>query len=147
MGLFDFFKRKKWEALGVQVSNDYLYDTLSKYNPRILRIRDGSYQAIPYKDFEYLMAMKRQYEPEYKSGIYDCEDFCVSFLADIKRAWADLSDGNVPLAFGYIEAYNEAGTLHAFIWQLDDQMNINFIEPQRNARMTGTFKKYNTIEA
>lgn len=141
------FSRKKWEALGVQVSNDYLYDVMAKYNPRILRLRDGSYQAIPWKDFEYLLAMKRQYEPEYKSGIYDCDDFAVACLTDIKRAWAELSDGTVPLAFGYAEAYTAEGTLHAFNWQLDDQMNMNFIEPQTNTRLNKTFKTFNTLEA
>jgi hypothetical protein len=142
MGLF---KRKKWEELGVAVTSSELQSKLEEIANTVI-LRDARYRAIPYKDFEYLFSMKREESPDYKDQKMDCDDHCILFMADIKRAWNDLSDGNEALAFGFVEGNNAEGNRHAWIWQLDDSMNINYIEAQSNRKLKGQPKEIDIIE-
>jgi hypothetical protein len=139
------FKRKKWEALGIPLTSDELRDKLKMFTDTIY-LRDGKYRAIPYKDFEYLFTMKREESPKYRDDIMDCDDHCSLFIADIKRAWADLSEGNEALAFGYISGTNADGENHAWIWQMDDNLSLNMVEAQTNRKMKGIPKDIRMIE-
>jgi hypothetical protein len=141
------FNRKKWEKLGVSVSSAQMFDLFRIMDFDGAYIRDTAYRAIPYKDFDYLMTMKRWPDPDYVKDKFDCDDFSTCFIADIRRAWAELSRGEEALAFGYIEGRKPDGKMHAWIWQLDDALNINFIEPQTNSRLEWTPQKINVIEA
>ncbi len=127
MGLFS---RKKWEKLGNAWTGLAVGGQLGELSPIILDLRDIDYRAIPLSDFMALMRKFRRQETWYRKEIFDCDDYAICFMADIKRGWAEVSLGNDSLAFGYISAVNPDGVMHAFIWQLDDQGSINFIEPQ-----------------
>ncbi len=131
------FKRKRWERLGIPLEKAEIWSILQEYVPDNVTLEDGNYRAIPYKDFEYLMENKRWEDPVFAHDKFDCNSFCITFMADIKRAWADLSEGQDALAFGMVTGEDKEDSQHAWIWQIDDQKNVNWIEPQTNKRKTG----------
>jgi len=106
---------------------------LRELSPNEVILRDEKYRAISLKDFNELIMRSRPRTLEtYRKEIFDCDNATVCFMADIMRGWANLSYGEEALAFGYISAVHPSGNMHAFIWQIDDQGSINFIEPQTN---------------
>jgi|SRR3990167_109409 len=129
------FKRKQWEKAGNALTSEMLHRVLVTLFPENIFLRDRDYRAISSTDFERLIF--NFWFPNdlsvYKNEIFDCDDFAVCFLADIKKGWAKRSHGREALAFGYISADIKDGAahvLHAFIWQLNDKKEINFYEPQ-----------------
>ena len=126
------FKRKQWEKLGRTATATGLKSFLGQQaEVGEIWLRDTDYKVIPLKDFQELMWNCRpQPLEDYRVGIFDCDDFAVTFEADMRREWAKRSRGGAALAFGYIEAHTPAGVRHAFIWQLDDDLKLNLIEPQ-----------------
>jgi len=135
--IFDFLKRKKWEKLGTVWTSSGVKSILNTLKPKEIHFRDRDYRALPVKDFEQIIfdSWFPNDEPAYKSEIFDCDDFAVCFMADIKRRWANISHGQESLAFGYIAAIIEGLGNHAFIWQMDDDGNVNFYEPQTGKRI------------
>ena len=141
------FKRKKWEQLGIPLERGQVWSILKEYVPNNVTLDDDEYRAIPYTDFKYLMENKRWEDPVFVKDKFDCNSFCVTFMADIKRAWADLSEGSSALAFGMVSGADQEGRSHAWIWQIDDQKNVNWIEPQTNKRKSGIPYKIRNFSA
>ena len=139
-----FGKRKAWENLGSAWAGraiEYQFRN-AEITPENIFLRDRYFRAIPVEDFERLIfdAWFINDNPLYDPEIFDCDDFAVCFMADIKRAWAARSRGNEALAFGYIEAELTTGA-HAFIWAIDPGGRINYYEPQ-----TGNKKNFPVVK-
>ena len=137
------FSRTKWEDKGSAINEDELSMIWeSFYHPQDINLKDDVFRAIPDKDFEYLMEMKRRPSPPYKDGVYDCDDFVTDCLSDLHLAWLDLADTNEALAVGYAsgviekeEDNQKVYSKHAFIWTINDQRQLVFYEPQTNKRL------------
>ena len=132
------FKRKEWEKLGASWTYEGLESQLaSQLNPKHIDVRDKDLRAISTKDFERLMfdCWFINDFSEYRSEIWDCDNWCVAFMFKMQDRWAKVSKGKEALAFGYIDAYVDgmAGP-HAFIWHMDDKGVIRFYEPQTGRR-------------
>ena len=139
MGLFS---RTKWEDKGSPILADEIRNIWSIYNPNFIDIRDNKFRALPRKDFEYMLAMFREPEPNYNLEKYDCDDFATSCMRDLHLAWNDKADTNEALAFGYVSGViekEEEGmkiySKHAWIWQMTDTRDLVFYDPQTNKRM------------
>lgn len=126
------FKRRKWEELGLAKSSIAVRDSFRNLAPKAINLRDRDYRAIPAKHFEQIIfdCWFPNDEPAYKSEIFDCDDFAVCFMAEVKKRWAKVSRGKEALAFGYIAADVKGIGLHAFIWHLSPEGRISFYEPQ-----------------
>ena len=147
MSFIDLFKCKKWGKLGQPIDTETLYTEIRlSYAPTDIYLRDRDYRAIPLSDFMQLMADYRQDEPHYANQIFDCDDFSVCFVADLRRAWADVSRGYEALAFGFVDGQNMDGDAHVWVWHRDDQGVYTWIEPQMNRCMVGTPRSFKTFE-
>jgi len=142
------FKRKAWESLGRSVSPTEIFLQASELKPEYIFFRDRDYRAIPRKDFEALVfdSWFLHDLPNYKSDIWDCDDFAVQFVAAIRRRWAKVSRGVEALTFGYIEAQKAGAEWHSFVWFLDDKGEIHFYEPQTGKRAQYKIAKVRLIE-
>ena len=121
MSIFSIFKRKKWEKLGQSITSVCLSAEFKRYNPSGCFLRDRDYRAIPIEDFMELVADYRLKDPRYAEQIFDCDDYAICFIADLRRAWAGVSHGEEALAFGYVEGLNSIGNAHAWIWHRGDK--------------------------
>ena len=146
MSLWSIFKRKKWEKLGEPISVESLYTEMWRLGCTGAYLRDGgTYRSIPNDDF---MEIVRDYSlpfPKYKKDIYDCDDFTTCLRADVLRAWAELSNGSEPLAFGWVDGKIDTIN-HAWIWQRDDKGKYWWIEPQTLGLLKGIPKSIHIFE-
>lgn len=141
------FKTRDWATRGIAYKSQELAIKLAfgLSADRIL-LRDNDYRAISLEDFQYLMMRGRKIEQSYVKDIFDCDDYSICFVADLRRQWANSSRGKQALAFGYAEIELENSKFHALIWQLDDSGNINYIEPQTNDIFKGKIISVRLIE-
>lgn len=142
MSIFNIFRRKKWEGLGVSVPSEKLYDELWSRQPTGIYLRDREYRAIPFKDFIRLVDAWRLLDPKYAAQIFDCDDYVCTFEADLRRAWASVSNGFEALAFGGVNGLNSEGTGHAWIWHRDEAGVYRWVEAQQNRLMIGTPRNF-----
>lgn len=135
--MWPFKKRKKWEKCGRFLTRAELVAKLKAISGIEPHTRDVVYRCISQKDFEWLISYARPNGDRisYKKEIYDCDNFAGGFDTDISREWAERSRGDEALAFGYVAAISPDGP-HAFIWQLDDQGQIHYYEPQTDRVIT-----------
>ena len=145
-----FGKRKQWERLGetwTARAIEYQFRNLIIDVENIF-MRDRDYRAIPAADFERLVfdSWYVHDNPAYRPEIFDCDDFAVCFLADVRRAWAERSRGVEALAFGYVFAILAGGDPHAFIWALDPSGEIRYYEPQTGNAFTPIIEKIILVE-
>lgn len=144
------FSRKEWGKLGwAWTANTVQAQLISATAPKYIFLRDRDYRAISTKDFEQIVfdCWFPHDEPAYKSEIFDCDDFAVCFMANVKTRWAKLG-GKEALAFGYIEAQVEGmSSPHAFIWHMEEGGNVRFYEPQTGSRWTPILRTVRLVEA
>lgn len=143
------FKRKEWEKLGRSYSSAELFNVLnSGLKPLSIFLRDRDYRAISTEDFERIIfdCWFLHDEPAYKSEIFDCDDFSVCFMANVKTRWANISRGKEALSFGYISAEVKGLGFHAFIWHVNDKGEINFYEPQSGRRVNYELSNITLVE-
>lgn len=130
------FKRKKWEEMGKSFSSKEVRDLIG--DVKNVFLSDDKYRALSKKDFLKVMfdarpnGDMRDYRPE----IYDCDDFARGFVVDVRREWANKSKGNEALLFGYRKGVIVGKGTHAFIWVIDDEANMYFIEPQTDTEIS-----------
>lgn len=147
MGLLDFLKRRKWEKLGHSLDSEVLLAELrAQYNPSSIYLRDRQYRAIPLKDFLRLVEKYRFPEHKYADEIFDCDDFAVCFMADMRRAWADVARCKEALAFGYVDGHNAHNGMHAWIWHRDDLGVYTWVEAQTNDVMMVAPRSFRIFE-
>ena len=146
--MWPFNKRKKWEKLGIACDMGKVWDCVQLLNPDYLFLRDRDYRCIPNDEFETILfdCWFPNQEPAYKSDIFDCDDFAVCCMAEVKKQWARISKGKEALAFGYMEADVKEIGFHAFIWQLDHTGVVRFYEPQSGKRVNYEFNSVRLIE-
>ena len=89
----------------------------------------------------------RVQDQRYASQKYDCDNFAIGFMADIARAWAEVSNGFEALAFGYVDGHNSEGVCHAWIWVRCPGGEYKWIEPQTNKLLVGKPQSFRTFEA
>lgn len=147
--LFGLIKRRDWGKRGIIIPSSDLAALFAPWEPEYLHLRDYSVQGISREDFERVMfdARPRGDMIPYRKDLYDCDNFAVGACADLAREWQGLRGVTVPLACGYCEAFTPAGTLHAFLWQIDDKRRVNFYEPQRDERLSWTPKTLRVVES
>ena len=124
---------RNWDKIGVSLPWDIVQADLYQKSKAPIYLRDADYRSIPLDDFFWLMRKYRRKERDWTKQIFDCDDFAVCFIADMRRGWANECRKNEALAFGYVEAFiPELDGWHAFIWMRDDKGRIHWIEPQTN---------------
>jgi len=133
MNLWPFHFRK-WEKRGVPITPAQLRQELLSLGVEKVYLRDSKYRAISHKDFMELVEKYRLSDGSYKVNIRDCDKYAIFFQADVLRGWADCSNGEESLSFGYIEGGIIDGTGkpggHGYIWQRDDKGKIWFLHGQ-----------------
>ena len=136
------FHFRKWEKRGVPVKPETLRFELHEMRgvKNVPPMRDSKYRAISHKDFMELVARYRRTDDgSYKGNIRDCDKYAIFFQADILRGWADCSNGEEALAFGYMDGVikNAKGDIvgHGWIWQRDDQGKYWFLHGQTSTDM------------
>lgn len=134
------FHFRKWERRGVPVTPDQVRTLLKARGiKRVAPMRDSKYRAIPHADFMQLVEKYRLKDGGYVVNVRDCDKYVIFFQADILRGWADCSNGEEALAFGYIQGLvkDDKGEVsgHAWIWQLDDKGVLWFLHGQTNTEM------------
>lgn len=138
------FKRKKIE--GNPLPYKRVEEILAPLNPLYCFTRDKDYRAISQNDFEKIVfdCWFPHDEPAYKAEVWDCDDFAVAFMAEVRKKWAKMG-ASEPLAFGYIEAYIDG--YHAFIWHIDDKGQIAYYEPQNGKKISPKLGLVRLVEA
>lgn len=134
------FHFRKWEKRGIPQTPEQVRAFLKARGVRrVPFMRDSRYRAISHSDFMELVAKYRLNDGSYIVNVRDCDKYAIFFQADILRAWADCSNGEEALAFGYIQGTikDDKGEVsgHAWIWQLDDKGVLWFLHGQTNIEM------------
>lgn len=144
------FNRKKWEKRGVSVSPEILRFELATMRgvKAVPPMRDTNYRAISYKDFMVLVEKYRRTDDgPYVVNIRDCDKYAIFFQADIMRGWADCSNGQEALAFGYMSGLVKTDTgktiCHGWIWQRDDDGKYWYLHGQTAAPMSWEIINFN----
>jgi len=138
MGFLSFLFKKKRRILIFH--NVSLCAYLKKVcgDARII-LRDRRYVALTLSDFMYFQRLARTTKkPKYEKEKFDCDDFAITYWADIKRMWAKRHKGNEALACGivdgeFIAKTDEKPFSHTMIWVLTKDNGLTFIEPQIDA--------------
>ena len=99
-----------------------------------LQLDDGAYRAIPADSFAEMVERFRWDDPPPHPQKFDCDDYAATFLADLRRAWANHSKCDEALAFGsaWVQFGGHTDT-HRLIWQYDGA-KVHLWEPQSNKR-------------
>jgi len=106
------------------------------YKDSKIILRDRRYAALSLKDFlEFQKIARGKKRLKYEREKFDCDDFAITYWADIKRAWAKIHKGAESLACGivdgeFISKTDEKPFRHTMIWVFTKQGTIVFIEPQ-----------------